>query len=444
MAHRKPNPAFSRRSFLGKAALLGAGLTILPRHVLGRGYIPPSETVNHVIVGCGGISGSEAHFGGHMSGLHRVIAVCDVDSQRAQGRANQVKGACGSLPRIAKDFREVVGLADADIVHVCTPPHWHGIIGAAAARAGKAVWGEKPLTRTIGEGLALVDVVQRAGVPFRVNTWFRLNETNYYGVGPSREIRRIVASGVLGWPLTLRIATAAPGAPGDAHIEWKAGLWVGKTNLEPQPVPAHLDWDFYCGPSPVIPYHPHRCHGSFRGYWNFDQGGLGDMGQHFLDPAQYFLGKDGEYPVTAEADAPPQDAVACGVWRTVTLTYRDGCKIILESELCPGHGTRPFIEGPNGRLWSGMRTDPPELALKAREFPLPERQEDDFVAAVRERRPFGYGVAEAHHSCTLVNLAALAVRLGRKVTLSPDARQMVGDAQAQRLHSPEFRSPWKL
>ena len=77
------------------------------------------------------------------------------------------------------------------MVHVCTPPHWHGVIAAMAARRGKSVWCEKPLTRTIGEGIALSRVVQQTGVPFRVNTWFRLNRTNYYGVGPAREIRRV-------------------------------------------------------------------------------------------------------------------------------------------------------------------------------------------------------------------------------------------------------------
>ncbi|NDG45279.1 MAG: gfo/Idh/MocA family oxidoreductase, partial [Gammaproteobacteria bacterium] len=116
-------------------------------------------------------------------------------------------------------------------------------------------------------------------------------------------------------------------------IQWKVNLWTGKPDLKPEPVPDHLDWDMYCGPAQLIPYHPHRAHGSFRGYWNFDQGGLGDMGQHFLDPVQYFLGKDNEFPVAVEADAPPQDAMACGVWKTVTLTYADGTRIILESEL---------------------------------------------------------------------------------------------------------------
>ena len=423
-----------RRAFIRQAAL-AAGFTIVPRHVLGRGFIPPSETLNHVIVGCGGIS--KMHTGPRMTGANRIVAVCDVDAKRAQAKHDEVSKAGGGSPILAKDFRDVIALPDADVVHVCTPPHWHGVIAAAAARRGKAVWCEKPLTRTIGEGLALRRVVEQTGVPFRVNTWFRLNRTNYYGVGPAREIRRVVASGVLGGPLTVRLAPVG-------GIQWKVNLWTGKPDLKPEPVPSHLDWDLYCGPSPLIPYHPHRCHSSFRGYWNFDQGGLGDMGQHFLDPVQYFLGKDREHPVTVECDAPPQDPVACGVWKTVTLTYKDGTRIILESELAERRPDSPFLEGPNGKLFAGMRSDRPELLRKAAEYPLPEYQEDDFDLCAREKRPFGYGVSEAFHSSTLVNLAALSVRLGRKLTFKSDGGGFVGDDQANRLHTPAFRGAWTI
>ena len=424
-----------RRSFLRKAAVAALGFTIIPRHVLGRGFIPPSETLNHVIVGCGGISAM--HSDPRMTGANRIVAICDVDSERVKRKLEKIQTAGGGNPMQAEDFRDVIAHADADVVHVCTPPHWHGVIAAAAARRGKAVWCEKPLTRTIGEGLALSRVVQQTGVPFRVNTWFRLNRTNYYGVGPAREIRRVVASGVLGGPLTVRLAPVG-------GIAWKVNLWTGRPDLKPVPVPANLNWDLYCGPSQLIPYHPHRAHGSFRGYWNFDQGGLGDMGQHFLDPVQYFLGKDNEFPVTVECDAPPQDAMACGVWKTVTLTYKDGTRIILESELADRNPNNPFMEGPNGKLFAGMRCDNPALLRKAAEFPLPEYQEDDFDICAREKRPFGYGVNEAFHSSTLVNLAGLSVRLGRKLTFKSDGSGFVGDAQADRLHSPVMRGNWAI
>ena len=424
-----------RRSFLRKAAVAALGFTIIPRHVLGRGFIPPSETLNHVIVGCGGISAM--HSEPRMTGKNRIVGICDVDSKRMQTKLDRIKQAGGGTPMTAEDFREVIAMPDADVVHVCTPPHWHGVIAAMAARRGKAVWCEKPLTRTIGEGIALSRVVQQTGVPFRVNTWFRLNRTNYYGVGPAREIRRVVASGVLGGPLTVRLAPVG-------GIAWKVNLWTGKPDLTPQPIPANLNWDMYCGPSALIPYHPHRAHGSFRGYWNFDQGGLGDMGQHFLDPVQYFLGKDNESPISAECDAPPQDAMACGVWKTVTLTYKDGTRIILESELAERNPNNPFLEGPNGKLFAGMRCDRPELLAKAAEFPLPEYQEDDFDVCAREKRPFGYGVNEAFRSSTLVNLAALSVRLGRKLNFKSDASGFIGDDQANHLHTPALRGNWAI
>ena len=372
-----------------------------------------------------------------MTGANRIVAICDVDAKHLQAKFERINKAGGGTPMMAEDFREVIAHPDADVVHVCTPPHWHGVIAAAAARRGKAVWCEKPLTRTIGEGLALRDVVKQTGVPFRVNTWFRLNKTNYYGIGSAREIKRVVASGVLGGPLTVRLAPVG-------GIAWKVNMWVGKPNLTPEPVPAHLNWDLYCGPSQLIPYHPHRAHGSFRGYWNFDQGGLGDMGQHFLDPVQYFLGKDREYPVAVECDAPAQDPMACGVWKTVTLTYKDGTRIILESELAERNPNDAFIEGPNGKLFANLRSDKPELIRKAMEFPLPEYQEDDFDLCAREKRPFGYGVSEALRSSTLVNLAGLSVRLGRKLTFKPDGSGFVGDDQANQLHSPKLRGTWAI
>ena len=102
-------------------------------------------------------------------------------------------------------------------------------------------------------------------------------------------------SGLLGWPLTVRIS----GATGFA---WKF-FWTGREDLTPQPVPAELDYDLWLGPAPYKPYHPHRVHSTFRGYWDYESGGLGDMGQHYIDPVQYLLGKDDDFPIKVEVDA---------------------------------------------------------------------------------------------------------------------------------------------
>ena len=102
--------------------------------------------------------------------------------------------------------------------------------------------------------------------------------------------------------------------------------------MAPQEVPSVLDYDRWLGPAPFKPYHPHRVHGTFRGYWDYDGGGLGDMGMHYLDPVQYLLQKDDTSPVRIEADCPQQHPDACSSWRRIELDYADGCKIILDGE----------------------------------------------------------------------------------------------------------------
>ena len=144
-----------RRDFLRKSLLGAAAFTIVPRHVLGGpGFIAPSDQITKAIIGVGGIG-----YNHHFEREGRLVAVCDVDKQhleRAMAKAGQgVKGY--------SDFREVLLQKDVDVVHVATPPHWHGLISVMAAEAGKDIWCEKPMTRTIGEGKRVIEAVRRNG-----------------------------------------------------------------------------------------------------------------------------------------------------------------------------------------------------------------------------------------------------------------------------------------
>lgn len=132
-------------------------------------------------------------------------------------------------------------------------------------------------------------------------------------------------------------------------FDWKF-YWVGKEKLETQPIPAELDYDFWLGPAPYKPYNAHRVHQTFRGYWDYDGGGLGDMGQHYIDPVQYILGKDETSPVKVEVDAPQQHYDAAGTWRSITYTYEDGCQIVLWGDDFGNPGT-PYIAGPKGNVY---------------------------------------------------------------------------------------------
>ena len=360
----------------------------------------------------------------------RLLAVCDVDDSHL----NMALEIAGSGVQGYKDFREVLDLPDVDIVHIVTPPHWHALISVAAAEAGKDIWCEKPMTRTIGEGQKVVETIQKTGRIFRINTWFRF-EDQYYGFGtPVKPIKKVVQSGLLGWPLKVTLS-------GITGFDWKF-YWRGKTYLPPQPVPKELDYDFWLGPAPYKPYHPHRVHGTFRGYWDYDGGGLGDMGMHYLDPVQYLLDKDNTSPTEIEADCPQQHPDACGSWRRIRLKYADGCEIVLDGE--NKDVAAPFIEGPQGKLSKGFKSDIPDLEQKIASLPDPEPQLTDFIQAVRTRQKFPLNEENGHRSCTLVNLAKIAVRLGRPLRFNPAAQRFIEDDEANRLIHEPMRAPWHL
>ncbi|MGN6618010.1 MAG: Gfo/Idh/MocA family oxidoreductase, partial [Ilyomonas sp.] len=386
---------------------------------------PPSDQLTKAVVGVGGMG--RGHFG--YAGT-RVVAICDVDRKHLQEGVALLKD---QKVKTFTDYRELIQLPEVDIVHVATPPHWHGIIAADAARAGKDVWCEKPMTHTIGEGKRLVEAVQQHGRIFRLNTWFRF-EDNFYGMGTTvKPIKKLVESGLLGWPLKVTIGKLT-------GFDWKF-YWVGKTNLEPMPVPKELDYDFWLGPAPYKPYNPHHVHQTFRGYWDYDGGGLSDMGQHYIDPVQYFLEKDDTSPISVEIDAPEQHPYAVGTWRRIEYTYEDGCKIILDGE---GKDQVPYIEGPKGKLYPGFQSDIPNLKKKLAEFPDPEPQVTDFVDAVKNRKKFALNEQNGYRSCTIVNMGLVALRLGRSLKFDPVKQEFIGDEGANRLLFPPFREPWTI
>ncbi len=418
--------ALTRRTFIKSALALGA-FTIVPRRVLGGpGYTPPSDELTKAVIGIGGMG--HWHLGNTGA---RLVAVCDVDEEHLQeGLRVGGSGVTGY-----RDFRELLERKDIDVVHIATPPHWHALISIAAAKAGKDIWCEKPMTRTIAEGENVVETVRAYARMFRVNTWFRFSGDMFYDSGgTAREYRKLVQSGMLGWPLTVTIGAAT-------GFNWKF-YHCGRTDLPPRWIPPQLDYDFWLGPAPYKPYHPHRVHYTFRGYWDYDGGGLGDMGQHYLDPVQYILGKDGESPVAVEADAAAQHPDAIGSFRRILITYADGCRIILEGER--EKDEIPFIEGPDGRLFKDLRSTIANLKVKIAALPEPEPVVTDFMESVRTRKKFALNETNAHRSATLVNLCKISWQLGRAVYFDPATQRCINDEAANRLIDPPMRAPWHL
>ncbi len=423
----------NRRDFLkslGGAALL----TIVPRNVLGGpDHIAPSDQLTKGIIGTGGIGRSSYHFTSNEA--CRLVALCDVDNNHLTQAQNMAKQRFGQECATYHYYRDLINDPNVDIVHIATPPHWHGIMAAEAAEAGKDIWCEKPFTRTIGEGKRVVEAVKRNGRILRLNTWFRFKDT-FYGLGTDvKPLKKLVDSGLLGWPLKVTIS---------AHtgFNWKF-FWVGKENLQPETVPANLDYDMWLGPAPYKPYNSHRVHSTFRGYWDYDGGGLGDMGQHYIDPVQYFLGKDNESPIKVEVDAPEQHPDAIGTWRKIVYTYADGCQIILQGE---DHGDKnaPYIEGPLGKVYAGFQCTIPDVMNKIAEMPDPEPQNTDFLKCIRTREKFALDEEIGHRSCTVVNMALTALRLNRTLHFDNEKQLFINDDAANRLLDQPMRGPWKL
>ena len=415
----------TRRKFLKNTATIIAGFSIVPRHVLGKGFIAPSDQLTKGIIGLGGMGRGHIGYAGT-----RVVAICDIDKNHLLSAEKLIGGGVKTF----HNHQELIALPEVDIVHIATPPHWHGIMAVDAAKAGKDIWCEKPMTRTIGEGKKVVEAVKEYKRMFRLNTWFRFEE-NFYGMNTTvKPIKKLVESGLLGWPLTVTVSKTT-------GFDWKF-YWIGKTKLEEQAIPAELDYDRWLGPAPYKPYNAHRVHGTFRGYWDYDGGGLGDMGQHYLDPIQYFLGKDETSPIKVEVDAEQQHPDACGTFRKITYTYADGCKIILDGEATDPNAA--YIEGPKGKLFAGFKSDIPNLKEKVAMMPDPAPQVTNFLDAVKYRTPFALNESNGFRSCTMINMGKIALQLGRTLHFDPDTQEFVNDTEANFLINPPMRGPWSI
>lgn len=416
----------SRRDFIKKSVFALGAFAIVPRHVLGgKGFLAPSDTLTKAIIGVGGMGRGHIEYEGT-----KLLAMCDVDKIHLKDAI----ALAGGNVRGYSDFRELLAQPDIDIVHIATPPHWHGIMSVMAAQAGKDVWCEKPMTRTIGEGKRVVAAMEQYARMFRLNTWFRFKD-NFYGLGTTvKPLKKAVDSGILGWPLKVTIS-------GVTGFNWKF-YWVGKSNLEPAPVPPELDYDMWLGPAQYKPYNPHRVHSTFRGYWDYDGGGLGDMGQHYIDPVQYILGKDNTSPIRVDVDSPQQHDDAVGTWRRIEFTYADGCKIILDGE---NKDTNvPYIEGPKGKIYRGFKSDIPDILKVIDTFPDPEPQISTFSESVISRKKFGLNELNGHRSSTIVNIGKAALQLGRSLDFDPVKQEFINDEAANRLINEPMRGPWRI
>jgi predicted dehydrogenase len=265
-----------RRKFLQQSALTAAGFFIVPRHVLGRGFVAPSDKLNIAAIGVGGKGESDiASFA--KSPFVNIVALCDVDDrQAAEGRK---KYAAATYYR---DFRVMLEKEknNIDACSISTPDHTHAVATLAAMQLGKHVYTQKPLTHDIYEARLLAAAAKKYKVVTQMG--------NQGGSGEGvRRAQEMYEAGLIGEVTEAHAWTNRP--------VWPQGQATPSGDFT---IPTELDWDLWLGPAKKIPYHPAYLPFNWRGWWSFGTGALGDMACHILDPVYRLLPIS--YPESAE------------------------------------------------------------------------------------------------------------------------------------------------
>jgi predicted dehydrogenase len=269
-------PQDSRRSFIRNAALAAAGFYIVPRHVLGRGFVAPSDKLQIAGVGAGG-KGESDLWNFYQSGKADIAYICDVDLR-------QIKKSQERYPKakLYRDYREMLEKEhkNIDAVSVSIPDHMHGVVGMAAMQLKKHVYIQKPLTHDIYEARMLT----KAAHDNKVVTQMGNQGASGDGV---RQLQDWYNAGTIGDVHTIYCYTDRPVWP--QGIPWSANK---------PPVPAELDWNLWLGTAPYRDYTEKLVPFNWRGWWDYGTGALGDMACHIMAPA--FAVLDLGYPVSAE------------------------------------------------------------------------------------------------------------------------------------------------
>ncbi|MBE3098431.1 MAG: Gfo/Idh/MocA family oxidoreductase [Planctomycetes bacterium] len=435
----------TRRGMMKTAAAALAAPYIVPASARGaEGKPAPSRRVSIGMIGVGR-QGTLANLRTFLSydDVH-IPVVCDVDAWRMENARKMVDDAYSKKGRAAeakgcaacKDFREVLARPDVDAVMISTPDHWHVPMAIAAARAGKDVALEKPLTLCVAEGRALSDAMTRYGRVFRTDSEAR-------SLGFFHKAAELVRNGRIG-----KLHTIRTGVPrGD----------VAGGNPAPMPVPEELDWPLWLGPAPEAAYTVDRVHEPRKldrpGWMRIRdtcEGMITNWGTHINDIAQWGHNTERTGPVEVEGKG---TYPATGLWNVlidfeVAYRFADGVQMFYKMD-------RPYVrfEGSEGWIqadWTrNALSSQPESLAKSPTLPgevhLPLKSEKrDFVDCVKTR---GQTIADAevgHRTTTLCQLGHIAIQVGRKLKWDPVAEQFPDDPEANRLLTRFMRAPWQL
>ena len=429
------NTSVTRKGFLaGTAGVIAGFPTVVHASVLGRGgYTAPSNRVTVGMIGTGKMANDY-----HLPTLIgfpdvQILAVCDVDTTRRLAAQNRVlsnydkQGRSGARVDVYNDFRDVIGRKDIDAVCIATPEHWHAIPVIEAAKAGKDIYCEKPLTLTLLEAKRCIEAVRKHKRVMHTGSQQRSNV-----VGPFRAACEFVRSGRIG---TVKSVTVGVGGPSV------------KCDLAGEPMEPGLDWDMWLGPTPDRPYSsvlsPRGSHNhlpAWRNYREFSGGGHADIGAHMYDIMQWGLGTDASGPVEVlPPDDPSEGQGARFIMPNgVEITHGGASGVVFT-------GTRGMLRVDRGVLFSNPKEliqDP--LADSEVHLLKSPGHHRNWLDCIKSRERCLCDVEIGARSNQYTQLGNLAYWHGRKLKWDPVKWEFPGDKEANTWLDYERRPQWKL
>jgi predicted dehydrogenase len=422
-----------RRSFIKKSTVASSVFSIVPSHVMGFSGVTPNDKIHLGFIGVGRQGrGLMTNFVNYDNAA--VVAVSDVDIKKMayftetfQKQLVRKKKASQQLNEI-KSYRELLERKDIDAVVIASPDHWHAQMAVDAAKAGKDIYCEKPLSSSVAEGRAMVDAARKYQRVFQTGSMQRSWERFRHGV-------ELIRNGYIGQIKEIKVAVGAP---------YKA------CDLPTQETPDTIDWDAWIGPAPYRGYHmdlacplEDKRWGQWRDYKPFGGGMITDWGAHMFDIIQWALDQDHSGPTVF---TPPSRPAESGL----NYTYNNGIKVT-HTKWGDGNNEIQFI-GSEGRLEvsrSYLRTYPNEALadtlLKDSDTQRvynSENHHEDWLDAIRNRTRPICDVEIGHRTASVCNIANIAYSLQRPLEWNPVREQFVDDPGANLMLDRAYRGQW--
>ena len=427
----KVKRTMDRRGFLRRTAATAGAIAAFPA-VVPSSVFGAEAPSNRIVMGAIGV-GSQGT--GDMRGFLgksevQMVAVCDVDKthrNRAKGLCDQRYGNKDCTAYL--DFRELIGRGDLDAVMLALPDHWHAIPVIEAARAGLDMHGQKPFSRSIIEGRAMVTEIERYGRIWQTGSQQR---SDY----KFRRAAELVRNGKIGKIQKIEVGLPTGGA----------------TDVKPvQEPPAGLDWDFWLGPAPYVPYRG-IVHWNWRWIMDYSGGQLTDWAGHHIDIAHWGMGWDrtgpteiegeGEYPEDGIYNVPTKYRFTCRYADGITMTVANNQQL---TQGAKWFGDKGWIHVNRG----GLNASDEKILreeIGPNEIHLYESRDhkQNFLDCVKSRKETICPAEVGFRSISVGLLGEIAMLTGRKIKWDPEKEEIIGDPEASALLGRSYREPWVL